>query len=514
MTKKIAPEWLLIIALALLKLLIHFLTNTHYELHRDAYLYLAQGAHPDWGYMTVPPGIAVLGNITRFFFGDSTFSVRLFPALIGAASVLLMGMMVRELGGKLWAILLSCTAFILSPAFLRSNTLFQPVSFDEFFWFLSTYVMLKLLNSRNPVYWIHLCIVWALAFWMKYNIVFLTFSFCLALLISKDRQLFRSKYLIYGLSLAFVIVLPNLIWQYAHRFPVIFHMTSLRETQLVNVRLVDFIVSQILMNFPGIALWLSGLIFLLFFKDAERFRALGYTYLIVMLIFIVLQGKGYYALGIYPLLFAFGGFSLERYLQGCVRLLKPGLLVLMILITIPLLPYSLPIYSMDRMIIYGQESVKYGAESALRWEDGEIHSLPQDYADMVGWKELGDVVISAYQSLSDSEKADCMIYAENYGEAGAIAYYGKRHGLPEPVCFSESFLFWAPDSVDLKTFIYVNDDTADVSHYFISVKQVGSITNIHSRESGLPVFICRTPRNGFKDFYAEEVKRLKDRFRR
>ena len=133
MQKKLSTIWILIISLSLIKLIFHFLTNTNYELHRDAFLYLALGDHLDWSFMSVPPVIAVLGNITRFLFGDSVFSIRLFPALIGAVAIVIIGMIIRNLGGKTWAILLGCSAFILSPAFLRSNTLFQPVSFNQFF---------------------------------------------------------------------------------------------------------------------------------------------------------------------------------------------------------------------------------------------------------------------------------------------------------------------------------------------------------------------------------------------
>jgi 4-amino-4-deoxy-L-arabinose transferase-like glycosyltransferase len=148
----LSQEWPLIIALALFKLAIHFLTNTNYELHRDAYLYLALADHPDWGYVSVPPFIAILGRLTMSVFGDSVFAIRLFPALAGAASIIVIALIVRELGGKKWAIALACSAFILSPAFLWSNTLLQPVSFNQFAWLLSGYFIVKLVKTQNPIF--------------------------------------------------------------------------------------------------------------------------------------------------------------------------------------------------------------------------------------------------------------------------------------------------------------------------------------------------------------------------
>ena len=514
MIKKISNQWLLIISLALIKLIIHFLTNTNYELHRDAFLYLALGDHLDWSFMSVPPAIAVLGNIPRFLFGDSVFSIRLFPALIGAVNIVIIGMIIRNLVGKTWAILLGCSAYILSPAFLRSNTLFQPVSFNQFFWLLTTFFIVKLLQTKNPKFWIHLGITWGLGFLTKYSIAFLVVSFFIALALTKDRKLYRSRYFIFGSSIAFLIILPNLIWQFNHNFPVAHHMTELSASQLVNVRLMDFLSAQLLMNFSNLVVWLFGLVFLLFLKPGKPYRVIGYTYLVVLLIFIVLRGKPYYALGIYPVLFAFGGLALEQYLTGRLRFAKPAILALLMITLLPMLPYSLPVFPLEKMISYGEFSRNYGGEGALRWEDGRIYSLPQDYADMVGWKELADIVIQTYQSMPDSERAVCAIFGENYGEAGSIKFHSKKHGLPEPISFSGSFLFWAPDSFDKKILIYVNDDTADVAYYFSTVEKVGQITNPYARESGMPVWLCKNPRNGFEGFYSDKVKILKDRFRR
>ncbi len=513
MGKRISITWWIIIGLVLIKLMAHFLTNTNYELHRDAFLYLAEGEHPAWGYWSEAPMVPFLGKIVRSVLGDSVFAIRLLPALVGAASIVLIGLMVRLLGGGAWAITLAGVAFFVSPAFLRSNTLFQPVSFDQFGWLLTTYFLIKLVKTKNPRYWLHLGVTCGVAFLVKYSIAFLVAAFLLALLFTAERRLLRSKYVLYGAGLGLLIILPNLIWQAQHHFPVVYHMTRLQATQLVNVRVVDFLGAQVLMNFPNLLIWLAGLIFLLFLKPGKTYRVVGYTYLLVLLIFIILRGKGYYALGIYPVLFMAGGVALEQFAIGPRRWLKLVMLGLMVVLTLPLLPYSLPVLRLDGMVAYGAASCNYGAEGALRWEDGRIYQLPQDYADMVGWQELAQIVIQTYQGLSATEKPRTVIFADNYGEAGSIKFYGQKYGLPEPVCFDGSFLFWAPDSTKLTTLIYVNDDTSDVAYYFDTVKQVGQITNPYARESGLPVFLCQGPRRGFHQFYAEKVRRLKNQYR-
>lgn len=509
----LSPEWLLLAGLAAGKLLVHFMTSTNYELHRDTYLFLALGDHLDWGYISVPPAIAFFARLTQTLFGDSVFAVNILPAVAGAASVILIGLMVKSLGGKTWAIALAGAAFILSPAFLRSNSLFQPVSFDQFFWLLGTFGALRLLQTQNPKLWLPLGAVCGLAFLNKYAIVFLVCALLLAFLLAPARKLFLSKYFLLGLLAGFLIILPNVLWQMQHNWPVLAHMEELRRTQLVNVSVSNFIVMQLLMNLPGLLVWLAGLAFFLFSGEAKNLRPMGYAYIGLILLFLALQGKHYYTLGIYPVLFAAGGVVLEKYSAARRQWLRPALLSFMIVMALPAIPYSLPVLPHEQMAVYAEHSKNFGLSSALRWEDGRLHRLPQDYADMIGWEELANVVIKTYHSLSDSEKARCAIYAENYGQAGAIKYYGKKHGLPEPVSFNESFVFWAPDSSNLQTLIYVNDEAEEISYFFAEVRQTGEITNPYARESGLPVFLCRFPRNGFYEFYREKVRVLKNSLR-
>ena len=186
----------------------------------------------------------------------------------------------------------------------------------------------------------------------------------------------------------------------------------------------------------------------------------------------------------------------------------------MVLLLLPILPFGLPVLKPGPMVVYDESVESIGFGEVLRWEDGQIHSLPQDYADMIAWEELAGIVINTYQQLSPEEQPQTCIFTENYGEAGAIKYFGKKYHLPEPVSFNDSFIFWAPDTVRLNNLIYVNDDTSDVNYFFTEVTRVGQITNPYARESGLPVFLCRGPRNQFEEFYHRKVTELKAVYRR
>jgi hypothetical protein len=507
-------DWMLIYLLALVKLTIHLLTNTNYELHRDEYLYLAFADHLAWGYFSNGPAIGIFAFIIQIISGTSVFAVRLIPTLLGVVTVGAVGVLVKELGGKKWAIILAGAAVILSPAYLRVNWLFQPVSLDLLFWLLGTFFILKLVRTDNSKYWLVLGMIWGLGMLNKYSMVFLAWGFFMAIICTEKRKLILSKYFAYHFLIAFIIILPNLIWQYDHNWPVIFHMQNLQRTQLVNVQMTDFLLAQPLMILPATPVWICGLIYLLVNRETKSLRTLAFTFAFVLLTLMLLHGKAYYTLGIYFVLIAAGGVFLEKITAARHILIRPALLILMILVVLPGLPFSLPVYSLDKMVPYGKGAKQFGLEQFLYWEDGQPHSLPQDYADMTGWTELAGLTISIYQNLDTTEKKECVIYGENYGQAGAVKYFGKKSGLPEPISFSDNFLFWAPDTLTARIVIYINDDTSGVSAYFGQVQEMGRITNPYARESGLPVYLCRYPRADFERFYRGNVRKLKSTFDR
>ena len=508
----ISGLWLLIFLIAIIKLSAHLLTSENYELQRDAYLYIAQAHHLSFGFISIPPLLPFLIRIMEFFFGDSVFAMRLLPAVIGALSIIIIGKFVLDAGGKTWAVLIAGLAFLFSPAFLRSNSLLQPVSLNQFFWLLSSYFVFRLMQTKDTRYWLILGITWGFAFLNKYSITFLVLAFFLGLLVTPQRQFFRSRHFLYGMGIGFLIILPNLIWQYMHNWPVVSHMAELQKNQLVNVNIIDFVSMQFLMNMPGMLIWIAGLVYFLFVREVKHLRTLGFAYLFLILILILFRGKAYYTLGIYSMLFVGGGLFLEKYLTGYKAIFNYIILVLMASATLIMLPFSLPVYSLEKMARFSRETMKYGMEGTLRWEDGQLHAIPQDYADMTGWKELSDIVLATYNRLSEEEKSQCVIYAENYGQAGAVMYHTHKRGLPEPISFSDSFVLWAPEKLTLEVFIYINDDPSDMYRFFGEVVETGKINNPYFRENGVAVYLCKHPKNEFISFARNKIKERKSRY--
>ena len=499
-------EWILIITFVAVKIGLHLSTSTNYELHRDALLYYSLGQHLGWGFVSVPPFIGLMAKISTVIFGATTFGLRVFPALVGGLSMLLVGLLVKSFKGNLAAIIFAMTAFLLSPAYLRTSSLFQPVVFNQFFWLLSGLLIVQLILSRNEKLWMLIFLVFGIGFMNKYSITFFMMGFFIAFLISPHRKVIWSKYFLLGGLLFTGIVLPNLIWQGTHGWPVVYHMAELQRTQLIHVSILGFLIAQLTMNLPGIIVWVSGLIGFLFIKQYRNYRFISLFVFYTIAILVLLRGKAYYTLGLYPILFAMGGVVIENHFK---KGLQYAIAALVLMVSLPLIPMAMPILKHNQL----EAATKPLAPFFNGWEDGEIHSIPQDFADMTGWKHLGHLVNQCYDNMSEHEKETCVIFADNYGIAGSVLFYGQNH-LPDPISFNDSFILWAPDSVETDhCLIYVNHELGgDVAQMYRSCKLYGEVNDPYFRENGLKVYFCTQPEDSVPRYYANRVHGFKKRY--
>jgi hypothetical protein len=498
----------LIILFAALKFSVHLFTISNFELHRDAYLYYAQSEHLAWGYFSVPPLTALVCKFATLVFGNTVFGLRFFPALIGAINVVIIGLAVKELGGKKLALVLASLAYVLSPAYLHTNFLLQPVCFNHFFWLLSGYLILVMIRRDNPKMWMWLGIVFGLGFLNKYSIVFFISAFAISLLLSPSRSLYKSRYFGWALLIGFVIIFPNLFWQYHNNWPLLDHMAELRDSQLVHVRLSDFLVAQFLMNAQALFLWVGALLILLFYKAEKQYRLFGLLFLFVIILLVIGSGKSYYSLGAYPILFVFGACFTEKYI-------KKGLIpVSIFLVTWMFISLYISLSFDGIPFITFEKALK---EGAYRWEDGVYHDLPQDMADMTGWKEIGEKVRDIYLELGEENRDNCHIFCYHYGQAGAVMFYGKAHRIPQPISFNDTFIKWAPDSLSKDYMIWVHSDLGNdinpdslLPPRFQKVTLKATIDNPYFRENGTRIYLCENPTSEYREYYQKLVGELKN----
>ncbi len=260
-------EWVLF-SLALLKFIIpFFLQHPAYEPHRDELLYLAEGNHMAWGFMEVPPLLSVFAWLTNVF-GDGFFWIKCWPSLFGALTFLITGRIILSIGGRSFALLLAFLSFIFT-GYLRVHFLFQPNFLEIFFWTMIAYSLIRFIQTeRNQ--WLYIFGISAgLGMLSKYSVSFFTISVVIGLALTRQRKILTNRHFYYAALIGFLVFLPNLLWQAAHHFPVVFHMKKLHDTQLKYISPLSFLSGQVLNLFPCIFVWVTGLWFVSFSKGAR-----------------------------------------------------------------------------------------------------------------------------------------------------------------------------------------------------------------------------------------------------
>ncbi|MDX2130338.1 MAG: glycosyltransferase family 39 protein [Chloroherpetonaceae bacterium] len=499
--------WILA-AFILAKFLLQYLFfNPEYDLQRDEFLHLDQANHLAWGFLSVPPLTSWISFIIKAL-GNSVFWVRFFPALFGALTIIIVWKAIEELKGNLFALILGATCILFS-SLLRLNTLYQPNSFDVLSWTALYFILIKYFNS-DKLRWLYIgSFVFAIGFLNKYNIVFLLIGLVPAVLLTNHRKVYILKDFYFALFLGFLFIFPNLWWQYSNNFPVFIHLSHLAETQLAHVSRLNFLKEQVFFILGSFPVIVAAIYALFFYKPFEKFKHFGYSFFFTLIVFVYFKAKGYYAIGLYPIYISFGSVFLSEWIKPELKKYFQTALV-----SIPIICYSLLFdiaFSIKSPKHYIANSDKYKALGLLRWEDGKDHSLPQDFADMLGWKELAYKVDSIYSSLPNRENT--LILCDNYGQAGAINYYSRYN--VKAVSFNADYINWFDLSPNYVNFIRikeseeVNYELTVTSPYFKSARISGFITNEYSREFGTTILLFTEPTININERIQAEILRKK-----
>src|SRR6266568_1282511 len=427
--QRLSSERALIIWFSAAALLIHLLTNRGYGYFRDELYYMACGQHLDFGYVDLPPLSALLIRLSRVLFGDSLFAIRLLPALAGAGTVALTGVITRELGGRRWAVALGCTASLFAVVFLANGNFFSMNAFEPLFWMGCIYLLVRIINGGSPHLWLLFGVLAGLGVENKHSTVFFGAGILVALLLTPERRRFSKKWI-----------------------------------------------------------WLGGLI------------AFAIAYLVTLAEFIVMHGKHYYLAPAYPMLFAAGGVAAERLFAARLRWLKPALLSAVIVIGTLLTPIALPILSPEKLVAY-MKAIHF---EPPRTETSHTAALPQHFADRFGWKEMVRSVARAYHSLPSYDQKRAAIFCQNYGQAGAIDFFGPKYGLPPAISGHQNYFVWGPRDYTGDVVLVLDDRADDEREQFESVEDLGPM---ESSPWAMPweqrnhIFLCRNLKGGLKELW-------------
>jgi hypothetical protein len=486
-------DWKPALVIAALVFLAHIVVNatTPYGIHRDELLYLAMGKHLRLFAMDFPPGIALIANVERLF-GDSLVAIRFAPALAAAAIILMASALAREFGGGRFAQVTAAIAVAIHPLFLRPGTLFQPVVFDQFWWTAALLALAQFERTRDRRWWIAIGVIGGLGLLTKFSILFIGFGVLVALLID-DRGALRTRGPWLALAAALAIGSPSIIGQIRLGFPLRAQMEALRQQQLVHVSFASFLSWQLLLG-PSLFLAAAGAVWFVRAPAARPYRTLGLSCIAVFATLFVLRGKPYYVGPIYPTLFAAGAVWLGQ--TGPSALARAGRVAAVgaiALYGVLIMPNGLPILPPPAMARYG---AALGISAVTRTNRGTMLRLPQDFADMIGWPERVALVAHVFDSLPPEKRAEAVLIGENYGEAGAIDFYGPRLGLPPAVSAAGSYWFFGPGDKPGDVVISLGVSREDLEKFCASVTAAGRITNDWTveEEQDVSVYVCERPR--------------------
>ena len=485
----------LVLLQAALKVGLHLTVNlrTPYGFHRDELLYLGMGRHLQvWG-MDFPPAIAIVAEVSRTLLGDSLTAVRFFPAVFGSAVLVLAALIARELGGGRVAQGLAAFCVLTSPLFLRSANLLQPVVMDQLIWTAALYALLRLCRGYGPGGWLLLGLILGLGALTKFSVGFIGLAIVAGVLLSPLRGALLTPWPWVGLAVALAVSAPSLVGQIRLGFPVVAQMADLRASQLERVTPAAFLLGQLLWG-PAVLLAIAGLYGLLASQALRPFRALGWSCVAALAIIVLLQGKPYYAGPLYPALFAAGAVLFERAADGLAgEILQVGTVAILLAFGVVTLPLGVPILPPPAMAGYVQA---LGVKAAVRTNTGGTLALPQDYADMLGWEEQAAAVARVYHNLPAQQRERAVLVAGNYGEAGALDYYGPRYGLPEVVSPAGSYWFFGPGDRPGEVVITIGVPEDDLRRFFDSVETAATVSHPWTveEERSLTVNVGTRPR--------------------
>lgn len=493
----------LLIAIAAAHVALHLVTNVGDGIFRDELYYIACSDHLAWGYVDHPPLSIVILAITRRLLGDSVFAIRLPLALAGGAAVFLTGRLARRLGGGYDAQWIAALAYAVAAIPLVMFGFFSMNGFDLLFWIVVATLAACLLAGGDARLWVAFGVAIGLGLLNKYSVGFFAGAFGISLLLTPERRRLYGPWPWIGGAIAAALFLPHVLWEVRNGWPTLEFIRAAQAEKITAMSPLQFIVAQIVEGNPFIfPLWLTGLIGLLISTRLRRYRVFGLTYLLLLILFIVQQAKPYYLAPVYPILLAAGATLVERLLaeRNAIRV---ALAVGLIAGGLVVLPMSVPVLSPETFVSYSRAIGLAPAQA----ERNALGALPQHMADRYGWENIAGTIAHVYKALPPNERASAAIVGSNYGEAGAVDYFGPALGLPKAISGHNNYWLWGYGNATGEVLITVGIRKERLDELCASVEQRATVVSPYAMpyETDLPIYVCR----GLKIPMAEAWARLK-----
>jgi len=481
--------------IAAAKLALHLYAARFYGYFADELYFMACSRHLEWGYVDQPPLIALIVRMERMLFGDSLQSIRLFAALAGAGTVLLAGCIARELGGKRFAQALAAVAVLVAGVCLAMNHYISMNAFEPLAWAGCALILIRIIKTGNQKLWLWFGLTAGIALENKYGVVFFATGVVAGLLLTHQRSVFLKPWIWLGGLLAFLIFLPNLVWNIQHRFPFFEMLANIRRSgRNVSLTHLQFLGQVALhMNPVAVPIVLAALWFFFTHPQGKQFRVLGWASLVLLaVIMFSANGRPYYVAPAYPMLFGAGAVAVEGWLSRLrLRWPRPVYVSLLLIAGTIGAPMAVPVLSAENYLRYTQ----WLHFSPPPIETDRLGPLPQFYADMFGWEEMAAEVGRIYNSLPPDVRPKTAILGSTFSQAGAIDLFGPKFGLPSAIGLNQSYFLWGPRYYTGESVVVLGLSREELEGYFNSVEKVGNVGHPYAMPyEHFPVYYCRQPK--------------------
>ncbi len=430
---------------------------------------------PAWGYIDQGPLTPLIARGMRNVLGDQTWTVRIAATLATMATVVVIALLTREFGGgrapqtlAAWSFAFAALPMILGHTLLTA-TVDMPV------WPAIVLFVVRVVKRAEPRWWLAAGAVAGVSLYNKLLVAVLLIALVVGVLAVGPRRLLWSRWVALAALLGFVVGLPNLIYQVANGFPELSMGHALADHNSSSVHIVMWPFLIIMLGPPLVPIWIAGLVAL--WRDRSlRFIAVAFPVLLALV--FVMGSQFYYPFGLLAVLFAAGCRPAWQWVSTRTvwrRLLVIGVVVNALVSSLLALPI-VPLGSLS---------------------DTPIASISQVAQDSVGWPRYVAQVASVYRQLSPAERARTVVYASNYGEAGAIDRYGPGDGLPAVYSAHNQLVDEGRPPDSTTTVVFVGGQYGDTGRWFDSCTVRAHLDNelgIDNEEQGEPVAVCRGPK--------------------
>jgi hypothetical protein len=337
----------------------------------------------------------------------------------------------------------------------------------------------------------------------KYSMLIFGAGIVIGLVLTQERQAFRQKWIWIGGAIAGLLFLPNLLWNIQHHFPFLELQANIRRSgRNVDLNFVAFWGQEALSMLPlTVPVWLAGLWY--FFSSAGKpFRALGWAWLFTAIVIVVGNPRIYYLFPAFPLLFGAGAVQWEQW-TARVKWLRAAYAALMLATGVILAPLTVPVLPVETYIHYSNALHL----APPRIENNRLGPLPQLYADQFGWEEMAATIGQIFNNLPPDVRAKTAIFGQNYGQAGAIDFFGPKYGLPKAISGHQNYFLWGPREYTGESMIVLDDRQSTLERLFEHVEKVGHVEHPYSMPyQHFDVFYCRGMKEPLKESWPQLKK--------